>query len=301
VQQQVTQAMVDKQKTVDDSVAQIKTKDDQIAALGKNSDGERASMQGQIDTITSKFTDQKTQLDKLTHQLADYAAKLGANRIDIRQSVINRPAGKIVQVSPDKIVYIDLGYGDHIAPGLTFEVYDGRQPLPKLPNLADDETMPVGKGSIEVTKVGDGASECRIIATENGQTLTPGDKILNLVYDRNTKFNFVVYGDFDINSTGKAVPQDTAVIKRLITQWGGAVMDQITPNTDFVVMGTTPVVPQFTADQLTDPFNKKQQTDAIAAADAYDAEEKQAQDLNIPILNQNRFLYFVGFFNLGDR
>ena len=301
VQSQVAQANADKQTAINASQAQLAAKDQQIDALGRNAAAERATLQSQNDKITAVVNDGKAQIDVLKRQIIALSQKLASHRVDVRQAVIDQPDGQIVKVSPDNIVYINLGYGDHIAPGLTFEVYDGRQPLPKLPSLADDDTMPVGRGSIEIIKVDQGSSECRVINTEPGQTIVPGDKILNLVYDRNTKFNFVVYGDFDINSTGKAVPQDTAVIKRLITQWGGAVMDQITPNTDFVVMGTTPVVPQFTADQLTDPFNKKQQTDAIAAADAYDAEEKQAQDLNIPILNQNRFLYFVGFFNLGDR
>ena len=297
LEQQVTQAMADKQKAIDANNAQQAARDAQIDALAKNATAERATLQSQLEKLNAAYNDGKTQVDLLKRQILALSAKLAGNRVDIRQAVIDQSDGQIVSVTSDSIVYINLGIGDHIAPGQTFEVYDGRLPLPKLPNLADNETMPVGKGSIEVIRVAKGASQCRVISTQNGQRLTPGDKILNLVYDRNTKYNFVVYGDFDINNTGKAVPQDAQVIKRLVTQWGGTVKDQITPETDFIIMGKEPDVPQFTADELKDPFNKKKYDDAIAAADKYDDEAKQAQDLSVPILNQNRFLYYVGYYD----
>jgi len=301
LQLQVSQAMADKQKAIDASMAQQAAKDAQIDALAKNAAAERATLQSQTEKINAAYNDLKTQVDLLKRQVIALGAKLAGNRVDVRQAVIDQSDGQIVSVTSDNIAYINLGIGDHIAPGQTFEVYDGRLPLPKLPNLADNETMPVGKGSIEVIRVANGASQCRIIATQNGQNLSPGDKILNLVYDRNTKYNFVVYGDFDINNTGKAVPQDAQVIKRLVTQWGGTVKDQITPETDFVIMGKEPEVPQFTADELKDPFNKKKYDDANAAADKYDDEAKQAQDLSVPILNQNRFLYYVGYYDTVGR
>jgi hypothetical protein len=301
VEAQVAQANEEKQAAINASQAQQAAKDQQIDALGKNAAAERATLQSQNDKVTAAYNDGKTQLEVLKKQIAALALKLAAHRVDVRQAVIDRPDGQIVKVSSDNIVYINLGYGDHIAPGLTFEVYDGRLPLPKLPNLADDDTMPVGKASIEIIKVDQGSSECRVISTGTGQTIVPGDKILNLVYDRNTKFNFVVYGDFDINNTGKPVPQDTQVIKRLVTQWGGTVKDAIAPDTDFIIMGKEPEVPQFSADDLKDPFNKQKQEDAITAADAYDDMAKHAADLGVPILNQNRFLYYVGYFDLVSR
>jgi hypothetical protein len=269
--------------------------------MAKNDAAEHVAMQAQTDKVTVAYNDVKTLNAQQKKQLDALAAKLGSHRVDARQAVIGRSEGQIVKSSSDNIVYIDLGYGDHIAPGLTFEVYDQRQPLPKLPNIADNDTLPVGKGSIEVIRVDQGSSECRVINTERGQTIVPGDKILNLVYDRNTKFNFVVYGDFDINSTGKPVPADIQIIKRLVTQWGGTIQDKITADTDFVIMGKEPEIPQFTTEELQDPFNKKKQEDSIAAADAYDTVQQRASDLGIPILNQNRFLYFVGYFDLASR
>jgi hypothetical protein len=80
----------------------------------------------------------------------------------------------------------------------------------------------VGKASIEVVRVGNTTSECRITRTSRGATLSEGDLIANLVYDKNTKYNFLVYGNFDLDRNGVATPQDAEVIKRLITQWEAA-------------------------------------------------------------------------------
>jgi hypothetical protein len=152
-----------------------------------------------------------------------------------------------------------------------------------------------------VVRVGPTSSEARVIRLQPGQTLTEGDLIVNLVYDRNARYNFVVFGNFDLDRNGVATAQDAEVIRRLVTQWGGRLTDRINVDTDFVVLGAEPVIPTFTRDELQDPINQAKFDQARAESDAYEDIRRQAQDYNVPILNQNRFLYFVGFYELARR
>src|SRR5260370_39791496 len=106
--------------------------------------------------------------------------------------------------------------------------------------------MPVGKASIEVYNVQDDTAECRVVKLQPGEQLVVGDLITNLIYDPNIRYNFFVYGDFDLSNSEIASPTDIDIVKRLINQWGGNVVDHIDINTDFVVLGNEPQVPQVT-------------------------------------------------------
>lgn len=171
------------------------------------------------------------------------------------------------------------------------------------PNL--DLEMPKGKGSIEVVSVGPGnTSQCRIIRVDAGQTLAEGDIIGNLVYDGRRKMNFFVYGDFDMDGDGRPVAQDQAVIKRLAEQWGGRVIaitnpakpaDSLTLDADFVIMGKEPVLPNYTEEELADPQNKERYDKAVAAREQYESVRRKAIENGTPLMNQNRFLYYVGY------
>src|SRR5688572_32081069 len=101
---------------------------------------------------------------------------------------------------------------------MTFEVYDRNEGIPPIGDPNNDANLPKGKGSLEVVRVGVTSSECRIV-NANG-AMVEGDIIANLIFDRNVKNKFLVYGNFDLTRTGKINPQDAEIIKRLITQWG---------------------------------------------------------------------------------
>jgi hypothetical protein len=289
------------QKALDDETAALKAKDDQIAQMMQDMGGERTADAGNVNRVQVALAAAEQQLADAKKLITSLTAKIEGIRTPVENGVIDRPGGAIVSVPNDQVCYINLGQGDQISPGMTFEVYDKSQPLPKLGDGTSDENMPIGKGSIEVTQVGATTSQCRIVKLEPGMNFVEGDLILNLVYDRNTKYNFVVYGEFDLANSGKASPQDTDVIKRLITQWGGKLQDKIDADTDFVVLGKEPDVPVFSKEELDDPFNAKTLADAQAAANAYDSVKQQAKDLHIPVMNQNRFLYFVGYYDLATR
>ena len=138
-----------------------------------------------------------------------------------------------------------------------------------------------------------------VLRDKNGAPIVEGDLILNLVYNAHTKFNFVVYGDFDLAGTDRPTPGDAEVIRRLITQWGGRVTDQVNVDSDFLVMGVEPKIPA-KPDSPT-ALDDERYAKSQKAYNTYYEVRSQAIQLNIPVLNQNRFLYFVGYYDQAKR
>ena len=114
--------------------------------------------------------------------------------------------------------------------------------------------------------------------------------------DPNTKYNFVVYGKFDLSGSGA---DDSQIVKRLITQWGGKLQDKIDIDTDFVIMGTEPVPPS--NGDPSDPQIQIRLQQYKQEFARYQAQVTTANQLSIPIMNQNRFLYFIGYFDQAKR
>lgn len=249
--------------------------------------------QNEIAALTSKNQQLAKELEKVQQRLTSF-------RGSVDTQVVRQADGRIVRLAGDGICYIDLGSGDQISPGLTFEVYDKFEGVP-APSAADEAALPVGKASLEVIRVGQTSSECRVVRTQPGKQLTEGDLISNLVYDRNTQYTFLVYGNFDLDRNNLATAAEGDVIRRLVTQWGGKLADKVTVDTDFVVMGKEPVLPAYTKEELDDPINRKRLDDATAERNAYEDVLNRARDLHIPVMNQNRFLYYVGYYAQSQR
>lgn len=297
----VDQAKQDLQSQIDAANDAIKKAQDATDAARKTFEDEQSSTAAALDASDKQRTDLTNRLDELSKDLTQLRDKLAGRRIQVEDAMIRRPEGEIATISDADTVYINLGQGDQIVPGMTFEVYDKTLPMPKLGGVEDDENPPVGKASIEVTHVLLNGSECHVTHVEPGQQIVQGDRILNIVYDRNVKFNFYVYGDFDISRSGRPTPGGADLIKRLILQWGGAIDPKLDVQTDFVVVGAPPDVPAYSADDLQDPLNAQNLANAKRASEAYDRVIEKAAALHVPILNQTKFLYFTGYYDLALR
>lgn len=260
---------------------------------------ERAAAAQAMQQLTMRLADSERTRVRLERDVSSAMAKLAMFRPDAAQSTIRAADGTIARVSTDSIVYIDLGAGQQIVPGMTFEVYDKVEGVPPL--RTGENELPMGKASIEVIRVGPTSSEARVIRVTPGRTITEGDVIANLIYDRNTRYNFVVFGKFDLTRPGTPDAADARILRRLVSEWGGRVQDQIDVTTDFLVIGAEPQIPDFTEEQRRDPVNAKLLIDAQAELDAYNEVLRRAQELSIPVLNQNRFLYFIGYFEQARR
>lgn len=256
-----------------------------------------------LQDVNAQLTTQIQAKDKqiLTQQktLAGLKSKLKVARVSPTEAIVQHADGSIIRVTDYNTCFINLGDRQHVTKGLTFEVYDKSHGIPALGDGMSDTNMPAGKASIEVFNVSSDTSECRIIKTQPGQQLVIGDLIMNLIYDPNVAYNFVVYGNFDLSGSGVPNANDADIVKRLVTQWGGKIQDKVDVDTDFVIMGSEPVVPA-----VSDPNNAqevlraKEKKDQL---DRYQAFIASAAQLSIPIMNQDRFLYFIGYFDQAGR
>ncbi|MBC8107552.1 MAG: hypothetical protein H7Z14_13250 [Anaerolineae bacterium] len=284
------------------SVASMtQAKDAQLEETAKGSDLKLSETQQLLDKSNQSNQELQKQVTSLSGELKKVQEKLSEIRPDVNRPVTSQSDGRIVRLPGPGIAYIDLGRSDQIVPGMTFEVYDRNEGIPPIGDPTTDVNLPKGKGSIEITRVGATSSEGRIVNAAAGNAMVEGDIVANLIYDRNTKNKFLVYGNFDLTRTGKPTAQDGEVIKRLISQWGAQVVPDINVDTDFVVLGAEPQIPTLTREEREDPVQKAIYDKAVAEAEAYSNISAKARDYRIPILNQNRFLYMIGYYELSKR
>ena len=256
----------------------------------------------QLSDMTTAVAQAKAETAKLAKEVDKLKAQLARYRMDVKDAAVRQADGTLIRIPSSSTCYISLGSGDHLPAGTTFEVYDKNEGIPGLgPDPLSENNMPIGKASIEVIRVGQNSSECRIVHLQPGATLAEGDLIANLVYDKNTTFHFFIYGNFDVDGNGVWTAQEGEVVKSLVTRWGGKLDDKIGVSTDFVVLGQEPQVPVFNKEDLAQPLNQDKLDKAIAALNKYQDMINQAATLHIPIMNQNRFMYYIGYYDQMKR
>jgi hypothetical protein len=194
-----------------------------------------------------------------------------------------QPDGKVILYDPQtRIVHINLGIDDGVYRGLTFAVYDKNLPIPK-----DGK----GKGEIEVYDVEKTISAARVITQANPRNpIIQGDYIANLVWDKNRVNYFVVVGNFEQY-------ENSEKIKALIAKMGGRIEEDVTVNTDFVILGAAPIVlAKPTPDQIDlNPAAMDKYEASRKLYEHYRQVEQDAKTLSVPILNFERFLLFTGY------
>lgn len=269
------------------------------AALQASANNDLKKLQEAIASLSTQGQQKDKQIKELTTRLTQLMGRLHMSRVNPNEPIVQHADGVIDRIADQNTVFINIGRRQSVTKGLTFEVYDKTKGIPPLGNGLADTDMPVGKASIEVFNVQDDTAECRVVKLQPGEQLVVGDLITNLIYDPNIRYNFFVYGEFDLSNSGLSSPTDIDIVKRLINQWGGNVVDHIDINTDFVVMGKAPQLPQVTDPNDVVAQNRLQQ--AQQAQKRYEDISAQASALGIPTMNQNRFLYFIGYYDLAKR
>jgi len=200
--------------------------------------------------------------------------------------------GRVVGATvADRQVFIDLGQDQRVVLGMTFEVYaSGTDIRPD-----SDGEFPAGKATIEITRVGDNTSVARVVRETRGQPVVEGDVIANAAYDPDKIYYFVVFGDFDTNHDGQATSAERGSLISLVEEWGGKVGDEITGQTDFLVLGERPVLPPAPSPDaplpLIQEYIRKQ-----SLVQKYDALFRTATQTAIPVLNENRFYTLTGLY-----
>jgi hypothetical protein len=200
-----------------------------------------------------------------------------------------KPDGEIILVDEASgVVRVNLGSEDRVYQGLTFSVYDSGAAIPR-------DGKP--KAQVEVFAVDQRASAARVLSSERKNPILTGDMIANLIWDAGKENQFVVTGEFDLNGDGTADYDAIRRIGDLIRKWGGAVADEVTARTDYVILGEEPnVPPEPTLEQLAvDPMARDKYDTARRMNEQYNQIRQRAEALWVPIFNYDRFLHFTGY------
>jgi hypothetical protein len=258
----------------------------------------------QVQTCVTQLDEEKDTRKKLSQQLLKTEAELALAQERIRrtqekldalvpppdsEAAAYKPDGKIILIDDStQTVHINIGSDDHVYRGLTFSVYEKNVPIPNTGK---------GKAEIEVFNVDKNISAARIITSNPKKPIVENDVIANLVWDSARTNIFVVAGDFDLDGDGETDYEGADKIKALVRKWGGKAADEVSINTDFVVLGTTPAVlnrPTFEQMEV-DPMAMDKYEASLRRLNAYHEVQTRAQMFSIPILNLERFLYFIGY------
>jgi len=188
-------------------------------------------------------------------------------------------------------VYIDIGRAQGVVLGMTFELFDSSTLI-----KVEDEDDVRGKATIEIHSMTENAAIGRVVRLARGASITPDDQAFNLVFDKNTTYTFHIYGDFDIERTGEVQTGDAKRVADLVRGWNGKVVEGLTYEVDYLVLGEEPKKPEPLPASVIDPLAIEQHLRAVRHYDTYQTLIGQAKDLSIPVLNQNRFLGLIGYY-----
>lgn len=293
--------MVENQKTTIAAMeAEVGKYKAEVEQHRKNTTDTIAANNQRVDDVRRQSTDDKASAEDrlsklkqenliLTGQLAELRGKTASSSVRA-----NDPAalvdGRVVGVSPgENTAFIDLRRADRLVLGMTLEVYDGGTAI----RADENGDYPKGKATIEVIRVGDETSACRIVRETRGNPVVRGDSVANAIYDPNKSYSFVVAGDFDLGGDGIATASERDEVSAVIAAWGGRTLPDITGATDFLVLGERPRLPPAPPPDapiaVINEYIRLQRT-----ALEYDRLFETARQTGIPVLNQSRLYTLTG-------
>lgn len=257
----------------------------------------------QIEQMRADFTERERTLQNAADELIQENIVLGyqIQRLQgegLRASVEGLPEealvdGRINQVNPiDNEVVLSIGREQKAVLGMSFAIYDDATDIREDPETGE---YPAGKAVVEIIKVEPTYSRARILSSSEGNPIVRGDVIANAVYDTTKTYKFVVDGLFDVDSDGVASRFERDTLEALIERWGGILVDNISGDTDFVVLGEKPVLPP--APGRDAPVAAIQEYVRLQQEiQRYDDLLIKAESTSMPVLNANRLRTLIGDF-----
>jgi len=251
----------------------------------------RSEAGDRVTTMQSRTEELEKEIERLNMVISELREKLGGDRTaEVDQST--QVDGEIAAVlSADNLVLLTLGREEQVVLGMTFEVYDANAVIE-----ADATGRVRGKATVEVVSISDRSSTARVVRTGPNASVTEGDVLVNAAYDPNQTYKFYVFGEFDLDGTGEATVTGRRRVESLVTSWGANVVPELTYDTDFLLLGQEPVKPEPLQAGETDPVKIARFTRAKQVREQYESLIAEAKSLSIPILNQNRFLSLLGYY-----
>ncbi len=284
------------QEDVDGAMAQlVQARDgykDLADKLARQMEDSSAEYEAEIDELNGTVEFVQNELTVLRDQLARARGENSADRVlpFAQEALVD---GRVDQVDRAvNEVILSIGRQDKVVLGMTFAIYSSPTDI-RVDELTGE--YPEGKGVIEVVRVEDGFSRARIVESSDGNPILRGDVIANAVYDPNKTYKFVVEGLFDTNNDGLATRYETDELAALIERWGGTVVDELTGDLDFLVLGAQPVLPVRPGPDapiaVLNEYNR-----LIREVDRYNDLRLSAETTSVPLLNANRLQTLIGDF-----
>ncbi len=263
-------------------------KSDYIAAIDRHRD----QYDSTVENLENKNESLNQELVVLRGRVDELESRLDQDRIKPKppETLVD---GRVIDVGTNDHVFIDRGKRQRIVLGMTFEIYDDPASIRVDP---DTGQLPRGKASLQVIKVGDTTSTCKITRSTRGRPVVRDDVIVNAVYDPDYRFKFLVHGKFDIDNDGRPSEAEAGFLRSQIIKWGGTVVrgEQLSGDLDFLVLGAQPPLPPeppigASVHQINDWARKRK------AHEKYLQLFRQAREAQIPVLNANRFFILIGY------
>jgi hypothetical protein len=296
--QQTEQNLTTKVSEYYKQVQDIKTDYNNLRVLVQQNSDERAkTLLDQLEKTKAEAGQLNQDLLKNKAELTVAQGKLQAALTAVKEiqptpdneSTAFKADGEIVRVDePASVVYINLGSEDRVYRGLTFSVYDRAGGIPR-------DGKP--KAQVEILAMERRVATARILSSERKNPIAVGDSVANLIWDAGRQNQFVVAGEFDLDRDGKTDYDGISKIETLVRKWGGTIAEDVTADTDFVILGTEPTVPAEPTlnEQTNDPTAMQRYNTARQTDDHYQQIRQRAESLYVPIFNYDRFLSFTGY------
>ncbi|MCI0366521.1 MAG: hypothetical protein L0219_21880 [Phycisphaerales bacterium] len=269
-------------KKLDEAIDELAQAKD---AIRSRYEGRVTELQNETDRLGQDLVLMKSKLDQLERARAEAALRATHPGMLVDGKVVDAPS------SNDQI-FIDRGSKDRIVLGMTFEVYSDENQIRLNPQTGE---LPRGKASLQVMKVNETTSTCKVTRAVPGNPIIRGDVVANAIYDPTYKFKFLVHGKFDIDGDGRPTETEAEYLRSLVINWGGSVIsgDDLPGDLDFLVLGAEPPKPPPPPDDASavviDDYVRKNE-----AHDRYNQLFRQAREAQIPVLNSNRFFILIG-------
>lgn len=245
-----------------------------------------------------QLTDLRDRNRDLESTVTDLERNIDQQRRDILALIGERPeaatitqadATIVAQIPDQNRVYLDIGWESGVKKGMTFSVHDPDA----LVKLEEDEFE--GKAVVEIINVSSNTAVGRITTSQPRAVIRDGDALVNLIFDPNRVYSFHVFGQFDLDYDQEADDNGLDQVESMVTRFNGKLADNLGFATDYLVLGLEPQLPARPQDEL-DLIKMREFRVELENFQAYQDRIAQARELGIPVLNQNRFLDLVGYY-----
>ena len=264
-----------------------------VDELNRAKDTLRSRYEGRIHELENETDNLSRELVVLKGKITEFERARNDARLKSRNPAMLVDGHVIDVPGTSDQVYVDRGQKDRVVRGMTFEVYGQESQIVVNPQTGE---LPRGKASLEVLKVNDTTSICKITRSQTGNPIIRGDVIANAVYDPTYRFKFLIHGKFEIDGDAKPTETEAEYLRSLVLDWGGTVVtgDDLPGDLDFLVLGVEPPkpppLPSDASPVLINDWVKRNE-----ANERYNLVFRQAREAQIPVLNANRFFILIGY------